>query len=145
MSHNLLPDDAPIVNASWIARKLGITPGCVRRYIDPDGPLPRLGNHILGMHEYTWLRDDAVRWISAYKAAPKRGRRGDGTARIGRWREKAIRALDDEISELKCQHSFAEQASDGKECDRLAKLLHEADRSLTNLINKRSKKYRRNS
>lgn len=85
MSKYTLPDDAPIVTVNWIAQRLGITPGRVRRYIEkrgqPPPPQPALKNHILGMGEYTWMRADAEAWMEAYRAAPKRGRRGDGSVR----------------------------------------------------------------
>lgn len=78
-----LPDNSPIVTVNWIATRLGITPGRVRRYIEkPDGPpptQPALKNHINGLGEYAWMRADAEAWMEAYKSAPKRGRRGDGS------------------------------------------------------------------
>lgn len=76
-------DDLPVVDVKWIAGQVGLAPSTVRRYITERNP--RL---ISDVHDTdgapipNWFsRERAAEWIAAYKSAPKRGRRGDGSVR----------------------------------------------------------------
>lgn len=78
-------DNFPFVDVKWIAKETGLTPSTIRRHITDRNP--RLVPDVIlpeGMKGHLFSRERALEWIEAYKAAPKRGRRGDGTVRRNR-------------------------------------------------------------
>lgn len=75
-------DNFPYVDVKWIAAQLGLSESTIRHHMTDREP--RLVSDVKmpeGMTPKYFTRSTALAWIEAYKAAPKRGRRGDGSVR----------------------------------------------------------------